>query len=73
MIIFDHVSTSYHLPKFHKRVFSDLHFAIRPGDSIGICGANGAGTSTLMRMIAGVELPSTGHVRRSMTTSWPIG
>lgn len=73
MITFDNVSKSYHIQKFHKQVFSDLTFAIRPGDSIGICGANGAGKSTLMRMIAGVEFPTTGKVDRTMTTSWPIG
>lgn len=73
MITFDNVSKSYHIQKFHKQVFSDLTFSIRPGDSIGICGANGAGKSTLMRMIAGVEFPTTGKVDRTMTTSWPIG
>jgi capsular polysaccharide transport system ATP-binding protein len=73
VIVFENVSKAYHIQKFHKQVFSDLNFTIRPGDSIGICGANGAGKSTLMRMIAGVEYPTTGHVRRSMTTSWPIG
>lgn len=73
MIVFENVSKAYHIQKFHKQVFSDLTFAIRPGDSIGICGANGAGKSTLMRMIAGVEHPTTGHIHRSMTTSWPIG
>jgi capsular polysaccharide transport system ATP-binding protein len=73
MIKFENVSKAYHIQKFHKQVFSDLTFVIKPGDSIGICGANGAGKSTLMRMIAGVEMPSTGSVTRGMTTSWPIG
>lgn len=73
MIVFENVSKAYHIQKFHKQVFTDLSFAIKPGDSIGICGANGAGKSTLMRMIAGVEHPTTGRIHRSMTTSWPIG
>lgn len=73
MIEFENVSKAYHLRKLHKQVFTDLNFAIAPGDSIGICGANGAGKSTLMRMIAGIERPTAGKVRRSMTTSWPIG
>jgi capsular polysaccharide transport system ATP-binding protein len=73
MIRFDHVSKSYHLRKFEKRVFSDLNFTIGKGDALGICGANGAGKSTLMRLIAGVEQPTTGRITRSMTTSWPIG
>jgi capsular polysaccharide transport system ATP-binding protein len=73
MIVFENVSKTYHIRKFHKQVFADLNFTIKPGDSIGICGANGAGKSTLMRMIAGVEFPTTGKITRTMTTSWPIG
>ena len=73
MIEFVDVSKTYHIRRFQKHVFSNLNFSIRPGESIGICGANGAGKSTLMRLIAGVEQPTTGLVRRGMTTSWPIG
>jgi len=73
MILFQNVSKTYHIGKFQKQVFSNLDFTIRRGESVGICGANGAGKSTLMRLIAGVEQPSTGHVERGMTTSWPIG
>jgi capsular polysaccharide transport system ATP-binding protein len=73
MIQFEDVSKSYHIGKFQKQVFSNLTFAIRRGESIGICGANGAGKTTLMRLIAGVEQPSSGDIQRGMTTSWPIG
>ena len=73
MIVFENVSKTYHLPRFHKQVFTDLSFTIDRGESIGICGANGAGKSTLMRMIAGVEYPTTGKISRTMSTSWPIG
>jgi capsular polysaccharide transport system ATP-binding protein len=73
MIVFEDVSKTYHLPKFEKRVYSNLTFEIAKGDSIGICGANGAGKSTLMRLLAGVEQPSSGRIHRGMTTSWPIG
>ena len=73
MIRFDNVSKTYHIRKFEKQVFSNLNFAIRRGESIGICGANGAGKSTLMRLIAGVEQPTVGTIERAMTTSWPIG
>ena len=73
MIRFEDVSKTYHIRKFHKQVFSNLNFSIRRGESIGICGADGAGKSTLMRLLAGVEQPSSGKVERRMTTSWPIG
>jgi capsular polysaccharide transport system ATP-binding protein len=73
MISFNDVSKTYHIHKFQKHIFSNLNFTIKPGESIGICGANGAGKSTLMRLIAGVEHPTDGSVTRTMTTSWPIG
>lgn len=73
MIRFDNVSKSYQIRKFHKQVLSGVNFTIERGESIGICGANGAGKSTLMRLIAGVEHPTSGHITRAMTTSWPIG
>lgn len=73
MISFEAVSKTYRLRKLRKHVFSNLNFTVRRGESIGICGANGVGKSTLMRLIAGVEQPTTGVIRREMTTSWPIG
>ena len=73
MIKFESVSKVYHVGKFEKEVFADLNFTINKGDSIGVCGANGAGKSTFMRLIAGVEQPTTGRITRGMTTSWPIG
>jgi capsular polysaccharide transport system ATP-binding protein len=73
MIRFNDVSKTYHLGKFSNQVLNPASFVIKPGSSIGICGANGAGKSTLMRLIAGVESPTTGTIERSITTSWPIG
>jgi len=39
--------------------------AIHPGQAIGLVGRNGVGKTTLMRMIAGLETPSGGHVVRA--------
>ena len=73
MIQFEEVSKTYHLRKLEKRVFAHLSFTIEKGESLGICGANGAGKWTLMRLIAGVEHPTSGTITRGMSTSWPIG
>ena len=40
----------------------DLSFTIEPGTVTGFLGPNGAGKSTTMRMIAGLDRPSSGHV-----------
>ena len=37
---------------------------IQEGDKIGIVGINGTGKSTLLRMIAGDEVPDSGNIIR---------
>ena len=41
----------------------DLTFTVRPGHVTGFLGPNGAGKSTTMRMILGLDRPTTGRVR----------
>src|SRR3989344_6061392 len=45
-----------------RSIFSDLTFAINQGDKIGLVGQNGAGKSTILKIIAGIEKPSIGSV-----------
>ena len=73
MIAFENVYKKYHGRGFENAVLNDVNMVIKRGDSIGVCGANGVGKSTLMRMISGVERPMSGSIKRTMTTSWPIG
>jgi ATP-binding cassette subfamily F protein 3 len=47
-----------------RRVLSDVRFAVRSGDRIGILGVNGAGKSTLVKAIAGDLAPQDGELRR---------
>src|ERR1700734_3868669 len=45
-----------------KLAVDDLTFSVAPGEVLGFLGANGAGKSTTMRMIAGFVAPSAGSV-----------
>jgi ABC-2 type transport system ATP-binding protein len=45
-----------------KMAVDDLSFTVRPGEVLGFLGANGAGKSTTMRMIAGFLAPTSGKV-----------
>ncbi|MFH1566689.1 MAG: ABC-F family ATP-binding cassette domain-containing protein, partial [Gemmatimonadota bacterium] len=45
-------------------VLKDLAFAIEPGDHIGLVGANGEGKTTLLRLLAGLETPTSGQLHR---------
>ena len=47
-----------------KVVLDDVTLAFLPGAKIGVVGPNGMGKSTLLRMMAGLEQPSNGEVRR---------
>jgi capsular polysaccharide transport system ATP-binding protein len=53
-------------------VLDGINLTIRPGEKIGILGRNGAGKSTLIRILSGAERPTHGHIRRSMSLSWPL-
>jgi ABC-2 type transport system ATP-binding protein len=45
-----------------RTAVSDLGFTIRPGVVTGFLGPNGAGKSTTMRMILGLDAPTSGRV-----------
>ncbi len=44
-------------------LFSDVSFVINPTDKIALMGKNGAGKSTMMKIVAGVQKATRGHVR----------
>lgn len=46
-----------------KTLFKDISFFINENDKIALMGKNGAGKSTMMKIIAGVQKPTRGHVR----------
>lgn len=46
-----------------RRVVDDVSFEVRPGRMTGFVGANGAGKTTIMRMLMGVLAPTEGEVR----------
>ncbi len=73
MIILDNVSKHYAVRGGgRKTVLDKVNAIIRPGDAVGILGRNGTGKSTLVRMLAGVEHPSSGRIERRMSVSWPL-
>ena len=45
-------------------LFKNVSFVINPTDKIALMGKNGAGKSTIMKIIAGKQKPSRGHIQR---------
>lgn len=46
-------------------LFDRLSFAIGPGEAAVVTGANGAGKSSLLRLVAGLLQPADGHLERN--------
>jgi ATP-binding cassette subfamily F protein 3 len=46
-------------------LFENVNFSLQSGDRLGLIGPNGCGKTTLMRILAGLEEPSSGHIRRA--------
>jgi ATPase subunit of ABC transporter with duplicated ATPase domains len=46
-------------------VLRDVTLVVSPGSRIGLVGPNGVGKSTLLRILAGLERPDAGSVRRT--------
>lgn len=78
VIRFDHVTKEYKLYKSERARFkglfsdkvphkinkavNDMSFEIRKGDAVSLIGRNGAGKSTILKIITGVTYPTSGEV-----------
>ncbi|WP_370231846.1 ABC transporter ATP-binding protein [Cognatishimia sp.] len=72
MIELLNVSKTYRLKSGRKTVLNGVTTRL-PWKNTAILGRNGAGKSTFLRLISGIEEPDSGIVRRNKSFSWPIG
>lgn len=61
VITAENISKSYGL----KCLFSNITFGISEGEKIGLIGVNGTGKSTLIKMLAGIEVPDSGQILKA--------
>ena len=54
-----------------KPLFSDASFVVNKNDRIGLAGKNGAGKSTMLKIIAGLQQPTSGSI--SIPTGITVG
>ncbi len=72
MIVLEGVQRRYPTRHGNVTVLRDVNFNIQPGEKVGIVGRNGAGKSTMIRLLSGAEKPDAGYVQRGMSVSWPL-
>jgi len=73
MIEFTNVSKSFWTGRQRKVILDRASFRVTLGRSLGVLAANGTGKTTLINMMAGLEKPDEGEVRRSCRVSFPLG
>src|SRR5688500_6177831 len=47
-----------------RTIFSNVNFALKAGDRLGLTGRNGSGKSTLLKLLAGVAEHTSGEIHR---------
>ena len=64
IVDFDHVVLGYHtMSKKRHVVFKDLNLKIYEGDRLAIIGSNGAGKTSLLKMLVGLSKPLSGSLK----------
>lgn len=72
MIRLDEVRKTYHARSGPVEVLKGVDLSVVKGDKMGILGRNGAGKSTMIRLIGGIERQTSGTITRTMRISWPL-
>jgi capsular polysaccharide transport system ATP-binding protein len=73
MLEFDNVSKSFWTGIQRKVILDRVSFRVELGNSLGILAPNGTGKTTLINMMAGLEKPDEGVIRRESRISFPLG
>ncbi|MDO5703867.1 MAG: ABC transporter ATP-binding protein [Paracoccus sp. (in: a-proteobacteria)] len=73
MVVLENLTKTYVLQGKRKTVAQDVNAVFPTGVSVALLGRNGAGKSSLLRMIAGTMLPTSGRILSTGTISWPVG
>lgn len=73
MIALHAVDKSYPIQGQRRTILKAQTTRFDSGFSYGLLGVNGAGKSTVIRLLAGLELPDRGRITRQVRVSWPLG
>ena len=72
MITLSDVHKAYETRRGPVEILKGINLTLNRGERFGLLGRNGAGKSTMFRLVSGVEMPTSGSIHRTMSVSWPL-
>ena len=73
MIEVKNLTKSYLYKGERITIFKDISFKINKGESVALLGRNGAGKSSLLRILGGTDIQDSGTINTNCSISWPVG
>jgi capsular polysaccharide transport system ATP-binding protein len=73
MLDFENVSKSFWTGSQRKVILEEASFSVSEGMHLGILARNGTGKTTVINMMAGLERPDSGKIKRKCSVSFPLG
>lgn len=73
MIRLENITKTFYVKGQPKTIFRNVSMTIPSGVSVGLLGRNGAGKSSLLKIIAGTLDLTSGRVVSDGNISWPVG
>lgn len=73
MIHLQNVTKSYPTKLGRQYVIKNVTCTLPTGRNIAILGRNGAGKSTFLRLLGGIDFPDKGQIITDQRISWPLG
>ena len=73
MIVLENVTKYFKTKNEKKYILKNVSLTIPENTNVGILGINGAGKSTFLRMLGGIDFPNSGRIYSNKSFSWPMG
>ena len=73
MVRLENLCKTFVMSGRRKQIADNINATFPTGASVALLGQNGAGKSSLLRIIAGTMDPTSGRVISTGTISWPVG
>jgi len=73
VIALENVTKTFQNGKGRRSVLNGVSVCLGRGETVALLGRNGAGKSTVLRLLAGILRPDIGRIVARGAISWPVG